>query len=333
MRAFFFGAGSSAGTLETWPERPPVSTKFGETLGERYALWEREYPGLAEVVRHLGRPIEQLSLEDVWTHIDYWAKLGAILPSQPQWNPAAVWDLKRVLLRLYGGSCDRAASQIPLSDVFTLGDLFSRQIKPGDVLVSFNYDTIVERLAGRYGHTLIPPGAKADPRALVLAKPHGSASWRMDWRNRRVLWTELDNKVAASSMEESDVGRDQEPLLLGAVPIKSELVREVQRTYFPDVWDVVTAQWQVALRAIRDADALVFVGYGFPSEDHYGCFLFKQAARSRGVGAPLAVEFYELPDRVSCVQTAIVDALGLSDVIPEPKGKVTPAPCTAQPAG
>ena len=54
MRAYFFGAGSSAGTLETWPERPPVSADCGKALKERHPVWELQYPGLAEVAQHLG---------------------------------------------------------------------------------------------------------------------------------------------------------------------------------------------------------------------------------------------------------------------------------------
>ena len=325
MKAYFFGAGSSSGTLADWPEPPPISAKFGAALIERIPQWKVEYPGLAEVATHLGGQLEDLSLEEIWTSIDYWAKLGPVLPWQPQWNPRATWDLKRLLLRFYGSSCGQVASTLERSDVYTLGALFANEIQPGDVLVSFNYDTIVERLANTFGRVLRSPCQKPIAESLTLAKPHGSASWRMDWQSRRVVWTEPDGSVATVAMEETDVGPDQEPLVLGAVPIKSELVREVQMAYFPDVWDVVTAQWRTAVRAVRDATALVFVGYGFPPEDQYGSFLFRQAMRMRSTGAP-AIEFYELSDREECTKAAIRKALGNHELGPVPKGRVTSAP-------
>ena len=118
MRAYFFGAGSSAGTLETWPERPPVSADCGKALKERHPVWELQYPGLAEVAQHLGVQVERLSLEDLCTYIDYSAKLGSVLSSGPRWNPLFVWDLKRALLGLYGAPCVQAASQVDISLVY-----------------------------------------------------------------------------------------------------------------------------------------------------------------------------------------------------------------------
>jgi hypothetical protein len=328
MKAFFFGAGSSAGTLEHWPARPPISNRFGAVLKATCPSWEREYPGLVEVVGHLGEQVDKLGLVEIWTCIDYWAKLGPILPLQPQWNPRATWDLKRALLLLYGLRCDKAASHLAATDEYTLGHLFTHQIQPGDCLISFNYDTLLERLAPKFGHVLLPPHQKREAGSVTLAKPHGSVSWRMDWRTRRVAWTESGGRVATVPMEEHEVGPEEEPLVLGAVPIKSELVREVQKVYFADVWNVVTAQWKTVVRAVRDATSLVFVGYGFPKEDQYGRFLFREAMKLRQTGAP-AIEFYELQEREKSAKDAIRQALGTLGICPEPKGQVTAAPLPA----
>lgn len=325
MRAYFFGAGSSFGTLEGWPEQPPTSDRFGVTLSERSPDWQRQYPGLAEVVGTLGGDLSRLGLEPLWASIDYWAKLGAILPQQPNWNPRAMWDLKRVLVEFYGSACERALGRMAMSADYTLGDLLTNQVRPGDVLVSFNYDTLVESLASRCGHRLVLPEQKAARASVVLAKPHGSVSWRMDWRSRRVICGEPDGEPATRSMSEAEVGQEQEPLVLGAVPIKSELVREVQAAYFPDVWNVVTTHWSTVVRAVRDAEALVFVGYGFPREDHYGRFLLREAARTRG-SLPPRVEFYEVPPKREQTASAICEALGMLDLEPQFNGQVMPAP-------
>jgi hypothetical protein len=143
--------------------------------------WKREYPGLAEVIDHLGKHIDELGLVEIWTCIDYWAKLGPIVPLEPHWNPRATWDLKRALLLLYGSRCDKAASELTATDAYTLGHLFTHRIHSGDCVISFNYDTVLERLARKFGRILLSPHQKLEGRSVTFAKPHGSVSWRMEW--------------------------------------------------------------------------------------------------------------------------------------------------------
>ena len=69
--------------------------------------------------------------------------------------------------------------------------------------------------------------------------------------------------------------------MLGAVPIKSELIFEVQRFYGLPVFDVVVQQWKTVVTAVREAEKLIVVGYSFPREDQYGRFLFREAVRLR----------------------------------------------------
>ena len=65
--------------------------------------------------------------------------------------------MKKALLEIYGKRCDDAANRLPLTDSYTLGQLIKNELNPGDIIISFNYDTIVERLAHRLGrHTLLP---------------------------------------------------------------------------------------------------------------------------------------------------------------------------------
>ena len=48
------------------------------------------------------------------------------------------------------------------------------------------------------------------------------------------------------------------------------------------------------IEAVRTAERLVVVGYGFPVEDDYGRFLFTEAARLRS--EPVAIDCYETKD-------------------------------------
>ena len=143
-----------------------------------------------------------------------------------------------------------------------------------DVVVSFNYDTLVERLAKRFGLAL--RHCRGAPRDFVkFLKPHGSVSWPL----HPVPSAVFDGEPLLHSLSE-DMNND--PLLLGAVPIKSELLREVQiqcGTF--DVFQAIMYQWRGIVEAVRDADELVVVGYSFPKEDLYGRFLFQQGVRRR----------------------------------------------------
>jgi hypothetical protein len=325
MKTFFVGAGASYGTLYGRPECPPVAKYFGSVLKSRHPSWETEYPGLAKVVRHLGRPIEQLGLEPIWTCIDYYAKLGCVLPAPSEWDANATLDLKRVLLQLYGSACDKAAALLPETNNYTLGHLCGTQLNQGDVVISFNYDTVVERVASTFHRVLVPLPSIGRGEAIGFAKPHGSVSWRMNWTTRQVEWLAREGDVAIEAMESAQVDQHHEPLVLGAVPIKSELIIEVQQRYFPDVWDVVSSQWKLVTHAIRDATSFIIVGYSFPKEDEYGRFLFREAMRLREEQLP-AVEFYELEERASYTEASIRSAFGRDELQPEWKGPVTPAP-------
>lgn len=299
-----------------------MAKSFGSALKSRHPSWETEYPGLADVVRHLGSPVEQLGLEPIWTCIDYYAKLGRVLPVWPQWDPNATWDLKRVLLQLYGSACDKAAAALPETNDYTLGHLFANELDQGDVLISFNYDTVVERVAKTFHRLLVPPFAMGRHNAVAFAKPHGSVSWCMNWSTKQIEWLTPEGGITTDAMESSAVDPQHEPLVLGAVPIKSELIHEVQKTYFPAVWEVIASQWKLVTRAIRDATSFIIVGYGFPAEDEYGRFLFREAMRTRKAAVP-TVKFYELAERASCTEANIRAAFGRPELGLEWKGPVT----------
>jgi hypothetical protein len=333
MTAYFIGAGASSGTFRRARNCPPVGAEFGASLMLSAEHWQRTYPGLHRVVRHIGLPLEDIGLERIWTCIDYYAKLRSALPLSPSWSRSsrATHDLKRALLRLYGSRCEELVERLPISVDYTLGWLLKNRLRTGDVLISFNYDTVVERLALRFGHD-VRMTAKSKASVVQLAKPHGSVAWRMDWTHRNVR-SAANGKPLVGAMAEEDVGTTLEPLLLGAVPIKSELIREVQQRYFPAVFDVVTAQWRVVTQAVRNADALVIVGYGFPSEDQYGRFLLSEAMRSRGRSSLPQVQFFELARNKHRTKAAIRAAFGEPKLRPRYLGRVTAAPVKRRMAG
>ncbi len=101
-----------------------------------------------------------------------------------------------------------------------------------------------------------------------------------------------------------------EPLLLGAVPIKSELIREVQCSR-PDIFNLVMRHWLVLCYAVATCETLIIAGYSFPKEDLYGRFLFEEAIRFRESWktGPLRVELYEHANAEALVAREVVRVL------------------------
>jgi hypothetical protein len=140
----------------------------------------------------------------------------------------------------------------------------------------------------------------------------------MDLTKRKVIWHNNGSPLL-DSLPEKKVKQKCEPLVLGAVPIKSELIREVQ-CYIPEIFTVVTCQWKALVDALIKANTVVIVGYSFPREDMYGRFMFKEAMRNRK--SKLHIQYFELPDKASELCKEIVDVFGCKIARHEYKGKV-----------
>lgn len=308
MKAIFLGAGASRGTFQSIETRIPIAAEFGMVLNSINGSWKQKYPALFKVVNHLKLPIDNWSLESVWSCIDYYAKLEQAIPKRRDWKQESP-QLKKALLEVYGTRCDQAADGLPLTDSYTLGRLFKKTLEPGDVLISFNYDTIAERLAYRFGQMLQSVCAQKRKNAIVFAKPHGSTSWTLDLCTGRVTSSATDGAPLRDSLALEDVDACREPLFLGTVPIKSELIREVQ-TCTPDVFNTITKHWRAVVKAVRDSDRLIIVGYSFPYEDQYGRFLIQEGMRLRGNKRAPTIELYELQEKECERAQAIRDTFG-----------------------
>lgn len=290
MRVFIFGAGASSGTVGA-----PVTAEFGKSLAKLQPAWEKEYPGLRRVVEYLRSRPDCWSLDAVWTCIDFHDKLRGLFEKPVPWEgePARL-DLCKALLAVYGRACDAAVDRLPLDDSYTLGALLRAGLEPEDVLISFNYDTAVERLAARVGHSLRVPLGPAAPGRVTIVKPHGSTSWAR-FPDGRVVTHRPDHGVLVDSLAPEDVEQGREPLVVGAVPFKSELIREIQRNaHTPAVHETLVEQWKAVIAALQRAEVMIVVGYSFPKEDCYGHFLVREALRRRD--GPVAVEFYSSRD-------------------------------------
>jgi hypothetical protein len=247
----------------------------------------------------------------VWTRIDYYSKLSCVLGPAPYEDASR--ELHSALLDAYSLTNDERAV-LESGAECTLKTILD-PLGPGDDLISFNWDTAAERVAKRLNLDLVAaPNARA-AASVRLIKPHGSLSWRHCAKTPGspicdVRWSD-SGAPRLEPMDRSDVVSHDggpgahfcEPLVLGAVPIKSELLGEIQEPKHPSVHRTIVDQWREAVHAIMHASKLVVAGYGFPPEDAYGHFLFREAVRRRH--EPLPIAYYSLPQDRGNVEASL----------------------------
>lgn len=331
VKVVILGSGATAGTLCGCPTMPC----FGRALARRRSNWREVYPVLARAVAdsqgEKDSDKDMWDLSEVWTRLDYYAKLREALGTW-DYGAEASCQLHRAVLDVYGPPADKEIAELLDSgQPFTLLEVID-SLEPGDFLVSFNWDVVAERIAERRGRRLVQVPHPVLPETIAFIKPHGSVSWPHLLARGVVDIGPPPGKPRTTSMSPDQVSRAEEPFLLGAVPIKSELIQEVQAAGRTNAFEVVTRQWRAFLDALRQADDLVVVGYGFPREDEYGTFLIKEAIRQRQAGPVRAISFYEKKGPKKGPEDDLKRRL--SDIFkpqsdPTPKGEVT-SPSTSK---
>jgi hypothetical protein len=295
MKAVILGTGATIGTLG----KIGGVIGFEKRLTEIHPRWKRDYPDLERAIRDCkNNNEEKIDLDKLWTRIDYYSKFSNILKilDFDEYGPKASIDLRKAILNIY--SFKEEINQICTSRKdFTL-KLELRELRRGDALISFNWDTLAENIVMKMlWKNLVQVPDPDSGRHIRLIKPHGSVSW-VHKSDGNVIFQE-GSKTLLSPMTEKDVHNGHngaEPLVLGTVPVKSELLREIQKCH-PKVFETISYQWSETLKVISQAEEVVVLGYSFPKEDTYGRFLLQEAVRKRLKNDELPkVRYYALPD-------------------------------------
>lgn len=288
---FIAGAGCSLGTLACIKGIcPPVAANFVSELEKRG--WVNAYPELAKVIKHAKKTHPHVGLEQLWTCIDLHAKFPGAFPIS--WEPRGpvVRELKSALVRIYGSSCDEISENISATDACTVVEI-AKEIAAGDTLISFNYDTMIERVVKRIAKAPLRHGKDLRPETIRFAKPHGSTSWQV--KNLPYCVTDGEPIYDSLAHEAVRCRADLDPLLLGAVPLKSELIFEVQEYYGSQrVFEVICEQWRTVTNAVASATRIVVLGYSFPKEDLYGRFFLNEGKAMRDDNLSLKIEVFNL---------------------------------------
>lgn len=163
--------------------------------------------------------------------------LHASLPGE-----AKVADLDRIARQVIAAECVMFLRRLRDNDeAWSPYVTWKSTLRDDDVIISFNYDLVPERL-GLVAPCSIDELART---ATPVIKLHGSVSWQLNDLGERILILQHDDALVEGA----------KPLI--ATPGGSKL--EVTKT--------LGFLWDFAKRALADAKEVRFVGYRFPPSD------------------------------------------------------------------
>jgi hypothetical protein len=294
MKVVVLGAGATRGTFDN------------ENLGAAHFLQRleevptpRDRWSACTQIKRAAKVCGSDNLDRIWTHVDYAGKFQRALGGTPNYDDVS-GELRRAILRAYGLKDELAKlfATLNASSQFTLKKHLS-SLSDGDALISFNWDTAAEQIFPKVNKArLVAAGPPLYEQAVNLIKPHGSLSWEDRGKGNGVHWR--DDATGGPLLDLVAMAEKQsypQPLVLGALPLKDELLEKTQEDN-PEIYRVIADQWAAVVRAVEHASEIVFIGYGFPDEDTYGRFLFREAARRRNGDVP-RVSFYA-PREAEC---------------------------------
>lgn len=127
-------------------------------------------------------------------------------------------------------------------------------VRPEDLVVTFNYDVLVEQLTKWFGGPIVqvaPSSAVRDSQSCPLIKLHGSLDWRCDPGTSEVT-CQQDNEFALKRICTSNE-------LAIACPGQNKIARSKN----------LERLWTFAMAELADADVVVVLGYRMPQMDAF----------------------------------------------------------------
>jgi len=150
-------------------------------------------------------------------------------------------------------------------------------IRPGDVIITFNWDLMIEQALSKRDKVprlVYQYSRGSNQKAIVLLKPHGSINW-YDKNSAplvdRIDGTDLDSSVKCINHIDLLTVHD----LTDDTPV---IVPPLSRKAFLDR-PVLSQTWNSVYRAVSDTTALIILGYSLPKEDQFSRFVLRRALR------------------------------------------------------
>ncbi len=175
----------------------------------------------------------------------------------------------------------------PTSAVRTLVAFLEKVVRPGDVIITFNWDLTVERAstlcgaATSYDLEYSYSGAATLERAkrqrqIFLLKPHGSIDWFTEGQARSVPSAAPNDfvRVGPGLMAYNSFRLRPHHHMSGHVPVI------IPPTPFKEFrFKALREIWRGAFRALRKAETVYVLGYSLPREDQFARFVLRRVFR------------------------------------------------------
>lgn len=291
---YLFGAGASAAEgapataqllSEAWAQNPAQHSQVWRFLTE---VWAQPIDS-PDSFAHLPRLDEALSLID-WS-LEMEQGLG------PDWGPRRLWDLRQELTALIEETLGAAMAQgLPQPGGPHERFVAGLQGRPA-VLLSLNYDTILDRALRGGGYEpdygfarldLAEPAAQSAPRpfgapAIPLLKLHGSLNWarcpacdRIELLTHPGLQATCDQPAAPRACPRCG-GHSLDRILISPTWLKRYTATQLRHV------------WDLAFEALTRAERITLIGYSLPPQDVAVAQLLRRALLARPQGRPLAI--------------------------------------------
>ncbi len=276
---FFLGAGASVGAgavarvqaggevrIPTQSDFWNVFLRFSASVSNRRSIERflfRYFLGYTRVPSRLRAAdrralLAGIDVEEVFTFISERVRAPSTSP-QLRAYVANVWE---ALVSEIGNVFSRFDANVSTRSVYR--EMAKNHVKSHDAVVSFNYDDVFERslpMPRRWAYQALEDcGGR-----LRVIKPHGSVGWkevakamRRGSRNDAVVVAPTHLKFVATAD--------------GTVPVLHGYLD--QSPQFAEIWAAMEEQ-------MRQAKALVFVGYSFPVADLYFSSLLRSVLADR----------------------------------------------------
>lgn len=227
------------------------------------------------------------NVEELLSLMDVYVQFSPKVKSSHKFDPDDVEELKDELLAAISVCLlERTANvKIQSTQFFRLAQV----MRPGDVVVSFNWDLLLESaltdLKRDWNYEL-----KDDK--LALLKPHGSVDW-FDSKTTTI-------KASLTSPVIEQIGRLRVFQYFRMPRLSSPVTPVIVPPLMRKEWKYKEFDriWRCAWRALRTADEIHIIGFSLPPEDLHVRFVIRSAIRinEETRGTPLTITVVN-PDR------------------------------------
>lgn len=292
---FLFGAGATRGAFTDSIIPPPTDTDFFDVANQITGKGSRGTPLLAgkilrEVYKLYGKTAG-IRLESAYRDIETRASVGQMVRTnnQPkQWG--TVKDIFTELIRrvyihtICEGEPLKSKTSRIHQDILTL-------VQPGDTIVTFNYDLLIEesfqtanlwnpitgygvkfggvKFKGHKGWAqrwLESRGYNGESRSNVkLLKLHGSINWQRSGK-----------KLNFNPYSAQGANNEREPRYQPISILAPGWKKDIEKKPYCDFWEI-------AGRELSQCKTLVILGYSLPETDLIAKSLFAEIVRNRSV--------------------------------------------------